>query len=254
VVGLTSDPAKVDALAATGVEPVVGDLRNPNGWIDHARGADAIVHLATLPIPSRPGARYVRDLLAVQERVTGALLDAASDHLISFVYTSGASVYGSSPTPASEGAPLDPCRIAQPYAAGERLVLRAAAERGIPATVLRLAGVYGFGGVFGRYWAGPMAAGKRAGIPGNGRQLFSFVHIEDCARAFVRAVEHPLPGQVCNIADDEPVPLGHMIRATADALGAPRPTHHPRTAVQGAGRHLSSPSCSSPTRPSATAR
>jgi uncharacterized protein YbjT (DUF2867 family) len=54
VVGLTSDPGKVDALAAAGVEPVVGDLRTPQAWLDHVRGADAIVHLATLPIPPAP--------------------------------------------------------------------------------------------------------------------------------------------------------------------------------------------------------
>lgn len=163
----------------------------------------------------------------MQGSVTSALVDAASEGLAAFVYTSGASVYGASATPATEDTPLDPCRIAEPYAAGERLVLRGATERGLPAMVLRPGAAYGFGGVFGRFWAGPMAAGKRVGIPGDGHQRFSFIHIDDCARAFVHAVEHPLPGEACNVADDEPVALGDMIRATAQALGAPRPFNIP---------------------------
>jgi 2-alkyl-3-oxoalkanoate reductase len=227
VVGLTSDPAKVDALVAAGVEPVVGDLRRPDAWLDHVRGAEAIVHLASLPIPARPGTRYVKDLLQVQELVVERLLDAASGRCTAFVYASAASVYRPSPTPSTEQTPIDPCRIGQPFAAGERRVLRAAAERGIPGVVLRSAGVYGFGGVFGRFWAQPMAAGKRTGIPGSGRQLWSFVHIDDCARAFVHAVENPMPGEVFNVADDEPVPLGVMIHAFADALRAPRPRSLP---------------------------
>jgi 2-alkyl-3-oxoalkanoate reductase len=227
VVGLTSDPGKVDTLAAAGVEPLVGDLREPQAWLGHAREVDAIVHLATLSIPSRPGTRYVKDLVHVQERVTEQLLNAASGHCTALVYTSAASVYGASPTPSSEQSPLDPCRLALPFVAGERLIQRAAADRAIPGVVLRLAGVYGFGGVFGRFWAQPMAAGKRTGIPGTGRQLYSFVHIDDCARAFVRAVEHPMPGEVFNIADDQPVPLGTMLQACADALQAPQPRNIP---------------------------
>jgi nucleoside-diphosphate-sugar epimerase len=132
-------------------------------------------------------------------------------------------VYGSRPGVHDESAKLEPCRIAQPYAAGERLVLNAAHEKGIPGIVLRPAGVYGFGGVFGRFWSNPMVAGKRTGIPGDGKQLFSFIHIEDCARAFVRCVENPIPGEVFNVADNEPIPLGFMIRSCAEALKAPMP-------------------------------
>ncbi len=227
VSGLTSDSAKLEELHERGIKPVLGDLRQPLQWTSHVRNADAVIHLATLPIPARPGSRYVRDVKEVQQSVTGQMLAALSPDCKAFIYTSGASVYGSRPGIPNETTPLDPCRIATPYAAGEQLALQAYQEKGSPVMVLRPAGVYGFGGMFGRFWAGPMKQGKRTGIPGNGKQLFSFVQIEDCASVFVQCVERPLAGEIFNISDDEPVPLGVMIRSFASAMNAPAPFNIP---------------------------
>jgi nucleoside-diphosphate-sugar epimerase len=223
VSGLTSDKSKCESLVASGINPVLGDIRKPMEWVNYLRDAEAVIHLATLPIPSRPGSRYVKELLEIQKLTTKSMLNAVSETCKAFVYTSGISVYGAQSGLHDESAKLDPCRIAQPYAAGEQIVLQAVSEKGTPGIILRPAGVYGFGGVFGRFWSQPMLAGKRAGIPGNGKQLFSFVHIEDCARAFVRSIEDPIPGEIFNIADNEPVPLGTMIRSCAEALKAPAP-------------------------------
>lgn len=223
VSGLTSDESGMEKLHTKGINAVLGDIRHPKQWIDHVRETDAVIHLATLPIPSRPGMRYVQDLIQIQQSVTAQMLNVLSPNCKAFIYTSGASVYGNQPGIHEETAPLVPCRIAEPYVAGEQLALNAFHEKGIPAMVLRPAGVYGFGGVFGRFWSGPMKKGKRTGIPGNGKQLFSFIHIEDCAGAFVRCVENPMPGEIFNIADNEPVPLGVMIRSFAGAMNAPAP-------------------------------
>jgi 2-alkyl-3-oxoalkanoate reductase len=227
VSGLTSDKSRIESLHKQGFKPVLGDISQPQQWTQHIRDADAIIHLATLPIPSRPGMRYVRNLVKVQRSVTSQMLAALSPNCKAFIYTSGASVYGSQQGIHEETAMLDPCRIAEPYAAGEQLAINAFHEKGIPAMVLRPAGVYGFGGVFGRFWSGPMLKGKRTGIPGDGKQLFSFIHIEDCAGVFVRCVENPMPGEIFNISDDEPVPLGIMIRMCAAGLNAPKPFNIP---------------------------
>lgn len=223
VSGLTSSQAGLKPLRSKGIEPVSGDIRQPDHWIDHVRDAEVVIHLATLPIPARPGSRYVRELLQAQQTVTRRMLSALSSQCKAFIYTSGISVYGSRPGIHDENVALDPHRIAEPYAAGERLTLDAFKENGAPVMVLRPAGVYGSGGVFGRFWSGPMMKGKRAGIPGKGDQLFSFVHIDDCANAFVHCAENPRSGEVFNIADDEPVPLGEMIRFLAKAMNAPAP-------------------------------
>ncbi len=227
VSGLTSNESHIESLRVRGIKPVLGDIRHPRQWTGHIRAADAVIHLATLPIPARPGSRYVHDLIQVQQTVTRQMLAALSPNCKAFVYTSGASVYGNRSGIHEESEPLNPCRIAKPYAAGEQLVLEGFQEKGIPAMVLRPAGVYGFGGVFGRFWSDPMMKGERTGIPGNGKQMFSFVHIQDCAGAFVCCVENPMPGEIFNISDNEPVPLGVMIRSFAKAMNAPAPFNIP---------------------------
>jgi 2-alkyl-3-oxoalkanoate reductase len=227
VVGLTSSSARAEVLRIAGIQPIVGDLRRPEAWVAAVREAAAVIHLATLPVPARPGGRYVRDLTHAHETAVSHMLEALSSACQAFVYTSGASVYGIGSETKTEAAPLKPYRIAEPYAAGERLVLAAVRDVGVPGMVLRPGGVYGLGGVFARFWAGPMVAGRRAAIPGTGAQRFSFVHIDDCVQAYVRCVENPMPGEIFNVTDDEPVPLGTMIRALAEELGAPRPCRIP---------------------------
>ncbi len=223
VIGLTSSKGKLDTLIAQGIRPILGDIRRPQEWIDVVRDAEAVIHLATLPIPNRPGKRYLQDLVEAQETVLRHTLDTVSGKCKVFIYTSGITVYGPSSEGKTETSPLNPYRIAIPYAAGERLVLEAVNNRGIPGIVLRPGGVYGFGGIFGRFWADPIAAGKRTAFPGNGRQLMSFVHIDDCAQAFVTCVENPLPGEIFNVADNEPVPVGTIIKSLAEEMGAPEP-------------------------------
>ncbi len=227
VSGLTSRESGKKTLREAGINPVLGDLRQPQHWIRHVQDADAVIHLATLSIPGRPGNKYVRELTKVQQAVTTQMLEALSPDCKAFIYTSGISVYGNRPGIHNEAIAPDPCRIARPYVAGEQIVLKAFEQGACPAMILRPAGVYGFGGVFGRFWSGPILKDKRTIVPGHGKQLFSFIHIEDCARAFVQCVENPMPGEIFNIADNEPVPLGVMIRSFAKTLNAPGPLNMP---------------------------
>jgi nucleoside-diphosphate-sugar epimerase len=89
VSGLSSDKTKWEGLIAKGITPVLGDIRQPQQWVDHLRDMEAVIHLATLPIPSRPGSRYVRELLEAQKVTTGKMLEAVSSACEAFVYTSG---------------------------------------------------------------------------------------------------------------------------------------------------------------------
>jgi nucleoside-diphosphate-sugar epimerase len=220
---LTCDKTKNETLVTTGIEPFVGDLRQPRQWVNHLRDAETDIHLAILPIRYRPGSRYVRELLEVQKLITRRVLEAILDACKAFVHAIGVFVYGAHQGVHDESTEIEPCHIAAPYAAGEKLVLHAALEKGIAGIVLRLADVYGFGGIFGRFWSGPMKYRRRTGISGKGKQTFSFVHIEDWSRAFVRCVEYPMPGEIFNVAENEPVPLGNIISSCAMELQSPPP-------------------------------
>lgn len=222
VKGLTHSPDKVEQLERKGVEPVVGDMNEPDRWISSVKGADAIIHTASIPVPGRPGKKYLKRLAHAQRTVVRHLIDAASQ-CSAFVYTSGKTVYGEGKELKTEQSKLNPVRLAKPYLVGEHLVQKAVKKRGLPGMILRPAGVYGDGGIFAKHWTDPASKGKRTTYPGNGKQLRSFVSQEDCAQAFVKCVENPMPGEIFNIADDEPMQFREIVRYVASEFDAPKP-------------------------------
>jgi nucleoside-diphosphate-sugar epimerase len=60
-------------------------------------------------------------------------------------------------------------------------------------------------------------------ITGDGSGVWSWVHIEDAARATVAALT--VPSGIYNIVDDNPSPLSSWLPAFAQWLGAPPPLH-----------------------------
>jgi nucleoside-diphosphate-sugar epimerase len=69
-------------------------------------------------------------------------------------------------------------------------------------------------------------ARRRFPIVGSGSGVWSFIHIDDAARATVAALGHEGTG-VYNIVDDDPAPVADWLPALATAVKAPRPLHVP---------------------------
>lgn len=67
---------------------------------------------------------------------------------------------------------------------------------------------------------------RRLPIVGDGGGIWSFIHIQDAARATVEAVSHGAPG-IYNIVDDEPAPVSTWLPFLADAVGAKPPWRIP---------------------------
>jgi nucleoside-diphosphate-sugar epimerase len=63
---------------------------------------------------------------------------------------------------------------------------------------------------------------RRMPIVGDGAGVWSFIHIDDAARATVAAISHGDPG-IYNIVDDEPAPVSTWLPALAQAVGAKPP-------------------------------
>jgi nucleoside-diphosphate-sugar epimerase len=96
--------------------------------------------------------------------------------------------------------------------------------------VLRYGGFYGPGTGISLASDAVMAAPirkRRFPIVGNGRGVWSHVHIEDAAAATAAAVDHGRPG-IYNIVDDEPAPVREWLPALASALDAKPPRRIPR--------------------------
>ena len=72
-----------------------------------------------------------------------------------------------------------------------------------------------------------MVRKRRFPIVGTGRGHWSLIHITDAATATVAAIERGAPG-VYNVADDEPAPVGEIVPAFAEMIGAKPPIRLPR--------------------------
>lgn len=67
---------------------------------------------------------------------------------------------------------------------------------------------------------------RRLPIVGDGAGIWSFIHVQDVARATVAAMSHGTPG-IYNIVDDEPAPVSKWLPFLAEALGVKPPRRVP---------------------------
>ncbi|MDA8097304.1 MAG: NAD-dependent epimerase/dehydratase family protein [Clostridia bacterium] len=142
------------------------------------------------------------------------------------VYASSAAVYGE-PTylPIDEAHPVAPL---SPYGASKFTPeLYLAAYRrlyGLDYVALRYANVYGprqdalgEGGVVAVF-AGRLCRGEHLEIHGDGNQTRDFVHVEDVARANLKALESGT-ALVCNISTGEPTSVNELVCSFAAVTG-----------------------------------
>jgi len=111
----------------------------------------------------------------------------------------------------------------------ERMTLTVAPAYGMEGVALRLWNAYGPGQALSNPYTGVLAIfaarlqnRQRPMIFEDGRQRRDFVHVEDVARAFVLALEHPrAAGGVYNVASGQDRSIEEVALALADAMGCP---------------------------------
>lgn len=201
---------------ADGVPMLAADLTDPSSLRNLPCG---ITHVAYLPTPdARTGAAY-RAIFVDGLRY---LLDAVDTALLRrIVFVSSSAVYGD-----HGGAWVDEATPPEPPGFNGAALLEA--ERwlvgtGLPATILRLAGLYGPGrtGLFGRLRAG------KVHVP-RGRPFWSHrMHVDDAAAAIVHLLLLPRPGSLYLGVDDTPLPLDVLYDHLARLLEVPLPPDGP---------------------------
>lgn len=203
VIGTTRSADKMDAIAATGVEPVL--------W----PGTDVTPLLRQAPyllLSAAPGPEGDPVLAAMQDEIVALAHDV---HWVGYLSTTG--VYGDHGGDwVDEDTALTPATKR-----GAARVKAEAAWAGIadlPLHIFRLAGIYGPG-------RGPIAkvrGGTARRIIKKG-QVFSRIHVEDIASAVALSMAQPKPGAIYNVCDDDPAPPQDVIGHAADLLGLPLP-------------------------------
>ncbi len=237
VSAMTRSPEKLAGLRDSGAEAVLADALDPDAMrtVVGAARPDAVIHqLTSIPAHINPRT-MVRDF-AMNDRLrtdgTAILVAAAREadaglliaQSIAFAYAPGppGTIHRESdPLIAEAQAPPSFRRSARAIAELESRVRDA---RGI---VLRYGYFYGPGSAVSR--AGSMGgdlARRRLPVVGGGTGVWSFVHVDDAARATIAALDGAQPG-VYNVVDDEPARVSQWLPALAEAIGAPRPRRVP---------------------------
>lgn len=234
----TRSPSRFPAIRAQGANPVVLDgLNNESARqaIIEAR-PDAVIHQMTA-IPTNLNLRKFDAEFAVTNR----LRSEGTEHLIAASREAGSQIfiaqsYTGWPNERSGGRvkteedPLDsnpPASMRQSLAAIRTLESSVSNAGPITGIVLRYANFYGPGTSIGK--GGPildLLRRRRLPIVGEGSGVWSFLHIDDAARATQAAIQNAKPG-IYNIADDEPAEVREWLPYLADAIDARKPFRLP---------------------------
>ena len=187
-------------IKATGAEPVLADLLEPEGYRGALAGRDAVVHLAAV-LRSTDADEIRRANLEATRRLADATLEAGVGR---FVAASTTLVYpGGLGRPATEDDRPAPPPAWGVYPAtkaeADQALLALHRDRDLGVRIVRFAFVYGEGDSHlaeSLGWAGRWP----------GHQRLQLLHHADAAQAVVRALEAPgVDGRVYNAADESPV-------------------------------------------------
>jgi len=246
VTGTTRSPARADSIRALGATPAVADGLDREAVVSAVRAAqpDVIVHQMTALAGLGDPRRFQRSFAA-----TDRLRTEGTDNLLVAAAEVGATVVAQSyagwpyepvggPVK-DEDAPLmaDPPKQMRGTVAALRHVEGAVTAAG--GMALRYGGFYGPGtGLVrgGEQWK--LVQARKFPIVGDGGGIWSFCHIDDAASATLAALEHPVPGAVLNICDDEPAPVRDWLPGLAQAIGAKPPRRVPRFVGRLLGPHV----------------
>jgi nucleoside-diphosphate-sugar epimerase len=203
-------------LARHGVTPVIADIVQPATLRNLPSNLDWVVNTVS---SSKGGVEEYRRVYLDGTRHLIARLGQPS--LRKYICTSSTSVYGQTDGEViTEGSPTQPqSETSRILVETEQLLASAARQSGFPAVTLRVAGIYGpeRGHLFQQYLRG------EARLDGDGLRLLNMIHRDDVIRAIVSALERGVPGQVYNVADDEPVTQREFFSWLSDQLHMPMP-------------------------------
>jgi 2-alkyl-3-oxoalkanoate reductase len=244
VTGMTRSPEKAGALRAAGAQPAVADALDAQALRAAVLEAhpDVVIHQLT-SLPSRVDPRRIERDFVLNDR----LRSEGTRHLVAAAREAGAQrviaqsiafAYAPGP-PDTLHDERDPLLAEQAPKSFRRsaLALRdlESAVLGVDGIVLRYGYFYGPGSWISK--GGTMIedlARRRMPIVGRGTGVWSFIHIDDAARATVAALGCERPGTF-NVVDDDPAPVSQWLPALAQVAGAPRPLRVPTLIARLAG-------------------
>ena len=182
VFGLTHSPDKAKKLDSSGMQAVIGDIKEPVSYRKQLDSCEVLIHTAF---------EYSKEGIAADRTILEALIDsvqsAKSPRLL--IYTSGVWVLGGQKgKPMDENTPVNPAPGVAFRPAHEQLAL-ASAGKNVSAVVIRPGCVYGGAGGLYAEMIKSAVEEKSIRIVGDGNNCWATVSLSDLAEFYRLVVE-----------------------------------------------------------------
>ena len=232
-VGLTRNEAGDRLVRSLGGEPRRANLFDADSLTKAAERCSVVVHAATaIPTKVRTNPRDWAMNDRIRREGTKCLTTAAA-RVGAGAYLQQSVVWavrGPNGATFDEDAPPVSDPILTSSLDGERIAREAATAHGFRAAILRCGGFYSSDGWHTRVFGESLVRGRPVLVDG-GSAVWSWIHADDAASAFVAASEWPKSG-VWHVVDDRPVSLSEYVTALATRLGTRPPRRLPRLLVR----------------------
>ncbi len=229
VVGMARSDKNEITIQQCGGESRRADLFDANSLTRAADGADVVIHAATaIPTSAKPRPEDWKLNDRIRRDGTRALARAAANvGAKQFLVQSITWVARPADQSAfDENSPLRPEPNIQSTADMETMAREDGATYGFGVAILRCAWFHSADSGHSRLF-GQQLAQRKLPIIGRGDAVWSFVHVDDAANAFVVAAEARRSG-LWHVTDDQPVASGEYLRNLAQRIGAVEPRRVPR--------------------------
>jgi nucleoside-diphosphate-sugar epimerase len=228
VSGLRRNSSTAAELIAAGLNPLFPDITKPDQLVKLPRDFDWVVNC----VASGGGSteEYRRIYVDGMRNVIDWLSPSPETHrqragAPRFLYTSSTSVYGQNDgSVVTEESPTEPAaETSRVLLDAEKELLTNSRQRGFPAVILRVAGIYG---PERGHWFKQFTKGE-AHLEGKGERILNMIHLDDVVGCIIAALDRGQPGTIYNAVDDEPVSQFAFFSWLATALHKPMPDSQP---------------------------
>jgi nucleoside-diphosphate-sugar epimerase len=228
VVGLARNSQNETIIRACGGQSRSGDIFHVDSLARAAEGANVIVHAATaIPTGKKPQPKEWQTNDQIRREGTRALAECAARTGAKKLLVQSIT-WVARPADQSafdEDSPFHTDPVSQSAAEMETIARESGERQGLDVTVLRCGWFYAADAAHTRYF-GETLASRKLPIIGKGDAVWSWIHVDDAASAFVAAANGNKSG-VWHIVDNQPVLSADYLRYFAAHLGAPAPRHVP---------------------------
>jgi nucleoside-diphosphate-sugar epimerase len=232
VTGLARNASNEEAIRSLGGEPRVGELFNSESLARAAESADVIIHAATsIPLSAKPSPKDWEMNNRIRVDGTRTLAEAAA-RVGAKMFVVQSVTWVARPADGSafdENSPFNSDPILRTAGEMETIAREAGTRNGFGTAILRCSMFHSPDAGHTRAFGKQLAARKLPIIVSKGGKseaVWSLVHVDDAASAFVAAAEAGRSG-LWHVTDNQPVPSEEYLREMAKRIGAPEPRRVP---------------------------